>query len=323
MSVGDLVEGLGPFGYQLVAGHAARPRAIRQLTIQRVGVALTGHTEHLEHDRVQMMGQSELDYLWSQSPESRQFILNALARADFPALVVTSGKEPPPELCGLGDDRGFAVIATDEPSTVATERVNAHLHHKLAVRETMHGVLVDVFGVGVIILGKSGIGKSEVGLELVAAGHRLVSDDVVILEQESDTVVVGSGPDITRFHMEIRGLGIVNIKDLFGAASVRERKRVELICELVEWDPEAHYDRVGLDTRRLSLARVPVPHLTLPVRPGRSLKLIIEVAARDRLLKAQGTHSAQAFAERLDEVLRQGGGAGEISMVRPGKVDLE
>jgi HPr kinase/phosphorylase len=186
----------------------------------------------------------------------------------------------------------------------------------------VHAVLVDVFGVGVLILGKSGIGKSEVGLELVAAGHRLVSDDVVILEQESATVVVGFGPDLTKFHMEIRGLGILNIKDLFGAASVRERKRVELICELVEWDPEADYDRVGLDTRRKDLAGVPVVHLTLPVRPGRSLKLIIEVAARDRLLKAQGTHSAQAFAARLDTMLKNGEPPPGLPL-RPDKVDRE
>ncbi|MEZ4471418.1 MAG: HPr(Ser) kinase/phosphatase [bacterium] len=323
VTVGELADALASRGYRLVAGAAARPRPIHQPTIQRVGVALTGYTVHLEHDRVQMMGRAELGYLWSQPPDKRREVLDLLALADFPALVVTTDLEPPPELCQVGDEQPFAVLLTDEPSTVATERVNAHLHRWLAVRSSIHGVLIDVFGVGVLILGKSGIGKSEVALELVAAGHRLVSDDVVILEQESNNVVVGSGPDLTRYHMEIRGLGILNIKDLFGAAAVRERKRVELVCELMEWDPAAHYDRVGLDTQRMELAGVPVTHLTLPVRPGRSLKLIIEVAARDRLLKAQGTHSAQAFAHRLADLLSRGAAPVEITPPAPEETDLE
>ena len=178
------------------------------------------------------------------------------------------------------------------------------LTERLTVSETVHGVLVDVYGVGMLLTGKSGIGKSEVALELISHGHRLVSDDVLHLQQVRPGVVVGHSPDLTRHHMEIRGLGIINIRDLFGSAAVRERKRVEQIIELLEWDPSEAYDRLGLDTQYLTLAGVPVAHARLPVRPGRSMRLVIEVAARNRLLQAQGTHSARAFADRLDGRLR-------------------
>lgn len=284
---------------------------------------MTGYVQHLDDDRVQMMGRSELGYLWSRATAERDNVLTVLMDVGFPAIVVTSDGAIPPELHRKAAQAPCALIATSDISTVATERINRVLHTRLTTRASRHGVLVDVFGVGVLLMGKSGIGKSEVGLELVADGHRLVTDDVVLLEQESPHVVMGSGPDLTRHHMEIRGLGILNIRDLFGAASVRERKRVELICELVEWDPDAEYERLGLDEQTLDLAGVPVPHLVVPVRPGRSLKRILEVAARDRLLKVQGTHSAQAFAQRLREVISRRALAVEQRQQNPKEADWE
>lgn len=304
VTVGELLDALGPRDYSLAAGPRGLGRRVLHATVQRIGVALTGHTEHLERDRLQMLGTSETAYLVTRSPEERRALLEHLARVGFPGLVVSAGNEPSPELYELAEQHGFALITTVEPSIEATDRINTALTHSLAPRETRHGVLLDVYGVGVLLIGKSGIGKSEVALELVAAGHRLVSDDVVLLTRHTRQVVVGSAPDLTRHHMEIRGLGIINVKDLFGAAAVRERKRVELVCELVEWDPHAEYDRLGLDARHIELAGVPVKHVTLPVRPGRSLTTIIQVAARDRLLQMQGTHSARAFADRLDTRLR-------------------
>lgn len=324
MRVSELLDALQTYGtYRLLTGAEALIRGIHHRTIQRVGLGLTGYVEHLDDDRVQMFGRSEIGYLWSRATDERAAVLTALLDVGFPALVVTSGGEVPPELRELASETPCALIVTTDESTVATTRINRTLHQRLTPRDSRHGVLVDVFGVGVLLVGKSGIGKSEVGLELVADGHRLVSDDIVLLEQESPHVVLGSSPDLTRHHMEIRGLGILNIRDLFGAASVRDRKRVELVCELEDWNPEREYDRLGLDEQTIELAGVEVPHVVVPVRPGRSLKRILEVAARDRLLKAQGTHSAQAFSARLRTMLARRVRPAEQTLPGLKQTDLE
>ncbi|MGK0357800.1 MAG: HPr kinase/phosphorylase [Bradymonadia bacterium] len=322
--VGELLDALRPYStYRVVAGAQALSRDIEHSTIQRVGVGLTGYVEHLDNDRVQMLGRSEIGYLWSRATDERTAVLTALLEVGFPALVITANGKIPPELKAGAKAAPCALIATTDVSTVATTRINAALHDQLTPRASQHGVLVDVFGVGVLMIGKSGIGKSEVGLELVADGHRLVSDDIVLLEQQSPHVVMGSSPELTQHHMEIRGLGILNIRHLFGAAAVRTRKRVELVCELEAWNPETEYERLGLDERTIQLAGVPVPHLIVPVRPGRSLKRILEVAARDRLLKGQGTHSAQAFTERLRALLKSRRPPVERHRLSPQEADLE
>ncbi len=301
VTVGELMSHLGAEGtFRLVAGGLpALGRVVAQPTVQRVGVSLTGYTEHLVHDRLQLIGRSEGSYLDGAPSAVLAERLEALIGADFPGLVMTAGRTPPPRLVELCDAAGVALILTDLESTEATARLHAALARWLAPRDARHAVLVEVFGVGMLLVGKSGIGKSELGLELVARGHRLVADDLVILQQTAADAVDGHSPELTRHLMEIRGLGIINIKDLFGAAAVVDRTRVELVVELVDWRPDVAYERLGLDTRHMALAEVPVQHITLPVRPGRSLSLIIEVAARNRLLQAQGTHSARAFADRL------------------------
>lgn len=290
-------------------GAPALARHVRQRTVQRLGVALTGFTEHLEHDRVQLMGRSEHGFLETLAPEERSALLGRIVGVGFPALVLSCGLSVPAELLELVAHHEFVLVGTHLESPAALERLNEVLTQHLSPRESVHGVLVDVFGVGVLLTGKSGVGKSEVALELISHGHRLVGDDVILVHQEQPGLVIGTNPELTRYHMEIRGLGIINIRDLFGAASVRERKRVELVIELVEWEVDGEYDRLGLDTHYQTLAGVPVAHIRLPVRPGRSLRLIVEVAARNRLLQAQGTHSARAFAARLDGLIR--GTAGE------------
>ncbi len=301
VTVGELMETLGGGGdFVVVAGgQRGLERLIGQRSVQRVGVALTGFIEHLVPDRVQAIGRSESGYLDALDPEERHTQLDRVFSVGFPVLVLTTGITPWPELIDLAESHGCALVATPLESTIATEQVNAALAGFLAPKEVRHAVLLDVHGVGVLLTGKSGIGKSEVGLELVARGHRLVSDDLVVLQQMNRRVVVGSCPDLTRHHMEIRGIGIINIKELFGASAVREHKKVEMVVELVEWDDRGDYERLGLTTDQTEIVGVGVDYIVLPVRSGRSLSLIIEVAARNRLLKAQGTHSAQAFAERL------------------------
>ena len=184
-------------------------------------------------------------------------------------------------------------------------RVQDFLADALCAQTSMHGVLMDVFGVGILLHGKSGIGKSECALDLIMRGHRLVADDIVDLKRKKMDAVYGSGSEIIKHHMEIRGLGIINIKDLFGVASVRSRKKVELVVELVEWDAQMEYDRLGIEERYTTLLDVEVPIITVPVRPGRNITTIIEVAARNQLLKFQGHHSAQAFQDHLNREIAE------------------
>jgi HPr kinase/phosphorylase len=298
ITVRELLDALGHGPYRVVAGHEGVDRPVRHRSVQRLGVALTGYTEHLVPDRLQLLGRSEGGYLASLDAERRAAVVDKVLAVGFPALVVTSGQAPSPELAFAAQANGVVLIRTDVESTEATDRINAILNLRLAPRETRHGALVDIYGIGVLLLGKSGIGKSELALELVASGHRLVADDLVQILQTSPRVVTGSCPELARHYLEIRGLGLLNAKDLFGAAAVRTRKRVELAVELVEWDPQVEYDRLGLDQETLTLAEVPVRKVTIPVRPGRSLRLVLEVAARNALLQGLGTHSARAFVQR-------------------------
>ncbi len=301
VTVGELFEALGSGAdFTVVAGgESALEGTIERRSVQRVGVALTGFVEHLVPDRVQAIGRAESGYLDALDAEERRAHLDQVLSVGFPALVLTTGISPWPELIELADLHGCALITTPLDSTIATEHVESALASFLAPREVRHAVLLDVHGVGVLLTGKSGIGKSEIGLELVARGHRLVSDDLVVLQQLNRRVAVGSCPDLTRHHMEIRGIGIINIKELFGASSVREHKKVEMVVELVEWDDRGDYERLGLTMDQTDVVGVAVDRVVLPVRSGRSLSLIIEVAARNRLLKEQGTHSAQVFCEAL------------------------
>lgn len=303
VTVGELLKTLESTGeFTVVAGGSdALSGAISKRSVQRVGVALTGFVEHLVVDRIQAIGRAESSYLDALEPEARRQQLDQVLSVGFPMLLITTGISPWPELLELADIHRCALITTLLDSTVATEQVESALSSFLAPQEVRHAVLLDVHGVGVLLVGKSGIGKSEIGLELVARGHRLVSDDLVVLQQLNRRVVVGSCPGLTRHHMEIRGIGIINIKELFGASAVREQKKVEMVVELVEWDDHGDYERLGLTTDQTDVVGVPVDRVILPVRSGRSLSLIIEVAARNRLLKEQGTHSAQVFAERLRE----------------------
>lgn len=320
VSVGECINALyGGALFKPISGLQGLDRRIGQPTVQRLGVALTGSTAHMESDRVQLLGLSEQSYLREQPEGVAASLLEKVVSIPFPMLIVSAGQEPSEKLIELSDRHSFVLLATPLTSANASQRLNQYLLRRLAPKENRHGVLVDVHGVGILLLGKSGIGKSEVALELLSSGHRLVSDDLVLLEKEAEDHLVGTAPPLTRHHIEIRGLGILNVKDLFGAAAVRDRKRVELVIELVEWDTQAHYERLGLDAQHLYIAGVEVEHVILPVRSGRSLSLIIEVAARNHLLRLQGTHSAEAFAERLRRNIAQG----VLPMMDPALSSLE
>ena len=290
----------------LVAGESGLGRRIISPRIQKPGLALTGFTEHLHAGRVQVFGNTEISYLRTL-PEPRQVeVLRTVFREDIACVVVTKDLEVPKTMIPVANETGVPVLKTPLLSSTFIQEVQAFLEEALTLTATLHGVLMDVFGVGILLLGKSGIGKSEIALDLVMRGHRLVADDIVDVTRRKQGVVYGAGNPIIKHHMEIRGLGIINIKDLFGIAAVRDRKKIELVIELVEWDPGREYDRLGVDEAKFTIVDVEIPLAMVPVRPGRNLTTLIEVAARNQLLKLQGHHSARDFAERLNRAIAEG-----------------
>jgi HPr kinase/phosphorylase len=290
----------------LVAGERGVQHRINSSRIQKPGLALTGFTEHLHPHRVQVFGNTEVSYLLTLPEERQREVLDSLFQEELACVVVTKDIPPPPALLDACEKAGLALMRTPLLSSQFIQQVQAFLEEALTEASSLHGVLMDVFGVGILLLGKSGIGKSEIALDLVMRGHRLVADDIVDVTRRRPGVVYGAGNPVIRHHMEIRGLGIINIKDLFGVASVRERKKIELVIELHEWDPQQEYDRLGVEDRFMNIVGVDIPLSVVPVRPGRNMTTIIEVAARNQLLKQQGHHSAREFAEQLNRAIAQG-----------------
>ncbi len=283
----------------LFAGEQGLSHRLYSSRIQKPGLALTGYTEHLHPDRLQVLGNTEISYL-KQMPRDLS-VANIVRFFSFPisGLIITKGLEPPDFLLVEADKAGIPVLGTPLQSSIFISLITKFLEEKLLPTTHVHGVLVDVLGVGVLLLGKSGIGKSECALDLVIRGHRLVADDIISIKKKMPASLVGKAGETIQYHMEIRGLGIINIKDLFGVSSIREKKIIDMVLELVEWDPEHEYDRLGIDDRVYTILGVDLPHLCIPVRPGRNLTSIIEVAARNFLLKGMGYHSAREFHEKL------------------------
>jgi HPr kinase/phosphorylase len=307
IKVSRLLEGSEyELNLELVAGQQGLGRRISSPRIQKPGLALTGFTEHLHPERVQVFGNTEVSYLRTLPEDRQREVLRTLFTEELACVVVTKNLELPQALKDACEEAQLALMKTPLLSSTFIQQVQAFLEEALTASASLHGVLIDVFGVGILLLGKSGIGKSEIALDLVMRGHRLVADDIVDVARRKTGVVYGAGNAIIKHHMEIRGLGIINIKDLFGIAAVRERKKIELVIELVEWDPSREYDRLGVEEQKFRICEVEVPLAVVPVRPGRNMTTIIEVAARNHLLKLQGHHSAKEFAERLNRAIAEG-----------------
>ena len=290
---------------ELVAGATGLERTIGSPHVQKTGLALAGFHEYLRPGRVLVLGESEIRYLETLGPAER---MNALASAfshDLPCVMITGGWEPPAEMIAAADRYNLPLLRTSVATPLAIAKITSVLDDTLAVREIVHGVLLDILGLGVLIAGESGIGKSECALDLIVRGHRLVADDTVEIRRRGETVVIGACPELTRHHMEIRGLGVINIRDLFGVASTRSSKRVELVVQLERWDPSREYDRLGIDDPVYELLGLKVPLIRMPVAPGRSLAILVEVAARNQLLRTRGLNAARDLVNRLDRQLRE------------------
>jgi HPr kinase/phosphorylase len=284
---------------EVLAGADGMERVIRIARIQKPGLALAGYLDQLHSERVQVLGETELSYLATLDMDVAQSRMKSLCSADVSCLIVAKGLDLPPGLKELCDSYKLPLFRSREISSSLIRRVTTYLEDVLAPETNIHACLVDVSGVGILLIGKSGIGKSECALGLVERGHRLVGDDVVIIKRKVPGVLFGSAADMIRYHMEIRGLGIINIKDLFGVSSIRRSKKVELVVELVEWLEGTDVDRVGLDERTYAILGVEIPYLRIPVRPARDLRLIIEMAARNHLLKRMGYNAAVEFDRKL------------------------
>lgn len=288
---------------ELLAGKKGLRKRITIPWIQKPGLAFAGMTEHLEAGRLQFISANEVRYLARlPAAKGRRFVRQFLASGVCP-IVLAQGLEPPEVLVSECDKHSVPLLRATTSTPVFYDHIARFLTDKLTASTSLHGVLLDVLGIGVLLVGKSGIGKSECALDLVLRGHRLVADDVVGVKRKPPNKCYGYGSELIKYHMEIRGLGIINIKDLFGVAAIRDEKVVELVIELAAWDPARPYDRLGIEEEKFTILGVELPLLRIPVSPGRNITSIIEVAARNQLLKIRGHHSAREFRQKLDEEL--------------------
>jgi HPr kinase/phosphorylase len=290
----------------LLAGAEGVSRIITSPHIQKTGLALAGFHAYLRPGRVLIFGESEIRYLESLDAPARATSIRLALAHNFPCVIITGGFSAPEELVREAEGARVPLLKTTVSTPTAIAKLTSILEDYLAERVMLHAVLMDILGLGVLIVGESGIGKSECALDLIVRGHRLVADDTVEIRRRSETILIGTCPELTRHHMELRGLGLINVMDLFGIASTRSSKRVELVVQLERWEHGREYERLGLDDEFHEILGLRVPRIRMPVAPGRSVAILVEVAARNQLLRARGHHAARDLADRLDRSLRQG-----------------
>ncbi|MFH1861375.1 MAG: HPr(Ser) kinase/phosphatase [bacterium] len=278
-------------------------RKITQKNLHRPGLALAGFLELFTFDRIQILGNTEMSYLRNLTPEEIRDKFKRVFEFDIPCLIVTDSNSVPVEMIEEANAKNLAVLSSTYSTTELVHLLSDYLDDKFAPRITVHGSLVDVYGTGLLFTGRSGIGKSETALDLVERGHRLVADDVVYLTKKAEGVLIGSGPDMLRHFIEIRGLGIIDIRQMFGVRAIRLQKRVEMEVELVEWNSQESYERLGLDEVYKDFLGVQIPVVKLPIFPGKNVTVIAEVIALNLHLKVYGYNSAQALSARLMDIL--------------------
>jgi HPr kinase/phosphorylase len=297
---------------ELIAGANGLDRRITIPHTQKTGLALSGFDQYLHDGRVLVFGESEIRYLETLSPMERTGTLKRVFTHALPCVLVTGGVAPPGEVLAEADRADVPLLRTRAATPEAMSRLSAVLDTYLAARGAVHGVLMDILGLGVLVIGESGIGKSECALDLVVRGHRLVADDVVELRCRAQSFLIGTCPELTRNHMEIRGLGLINVQDLFGVASTRSSKRVELVVQLERWEHGREYDRLGLDDVFYDILGTRIPMIRMPVAPGRNVSILVEVAARNQLLRARGQHAARRLVTRLNDQLARSPADAEV-----------
>lgn len=303
IKVKSFLENTGAINLQirLVAGKSGVDREIRVGDINRPGLTLAGFYDFFAFDRIQVFGLGENAFLKKLSEDKRREVLEIFFSYDVLCCIFTHNEEPDGLFIEFADKKGVPVLITEKDTTKFTSSLIYLLNEEFAPTVTLHGTFVDVYGIGVVLMGKSGVGKSECALELVERGHRIIADDMVIVKRIDESILMGSGSPMLKHHMEIRGLGIINVKELFGIRSVRDRKRVELMVFLEEWEQNKLYDRLGLEEQKYPILDIEVPSITVPVRPGRNIPIIVETAALNQRLKKVGIYSARSLDENIQE----------------------
>ncbi|WP_274366144.1 HPr(Ser) kinase/phosphatase [Paenibacillus thermotolerans] len=296
----DLVQ---HFSLEVLAGEDGLKRPITVADLNRPGLELTGYFTYYPKERVQLMGMTELTFFESLTEPLRKERAAKLCTEETPCILITRNLNVPDELLEAAKEHNIPLLRSGLATTILISRITGFLENRLAPSTTIHGVLVDVYGVGMLITGSSGIGKSETALELIKRGHRLVADDAVEISQTADNTLYGNAPDLIKHLVEIRGLGIINVMTLFGAGAVRNVKKISLVARLENWQQEKQYDRLGLDEELTRILDTDLPLITIPVRPGRNLAVILEVAAMNYRLKRMGFNAALQFTNRLTETI--------------------
>ncbi|MCY7624691.1 HPr(Ser) kinase/phosphatase [Bacillus safensis] len=300
----DIME---QFHLELVSGEEGINRPITISDLSRPGIEMAGYFTYYPKERVQLLGKTELSFFEQLPERERKQRMMSLCTDITPAIILSRDRDVPKELIEASNENGVPVLRSSLKTTRLSSRLTNFLESKLAPTTAIHGVLVDVYGVGVLLIGKSGVGKSETALELVKRGHRLVADDCVEIRQEDQDTLVGSAPELIEHLLEIRGLGIINVMTLFGAGAVRSYKRITIVMNLELWEQGKQYDRLGLEEEKMRIIDTDVPKLTIPVRPGRNLAVIIEVAAMNFRLKRMGHNAAEQFTSKLADVIEDNG----------------
>lgn len=311
------------FKLKLLSNKVGFDRPITQQNLHRPGLALAGFIDLFSYNRVQMFGNTEMRYLYQLSKEEREKSIRRIFNFPIPCIIVTNNNDPTEELIKLANEYGIPVFGSEYSTNKLAFLVTDLLDDQFAPRITIHGSFVDVYGVGMLFVGKSGIGKSEVALDLVERGHRLVADDVVVFTKKGEGILMGSGTELAKHFMELRGIGIVNVQQIFGIRSIRFQKRLEIVIELELWDENSSYTRTGLDNSTITIQDVEVPYLKLPIIPGKNITVIAEVIALNYLLKHYGYDAAKVFQQRLAEELKKGRQAREERIIDYFEHDFE
>jgi HPr kinase/phosphorylase len=296
----DLLEN---FDLVLVAGDRGIDREIITSDISRPGIEITGYFKYYPKERLQLIGRAEMEYFLELSEEEQYIRAVRLCTESTPGIVISRGMDIPDVLIEVANETNVPILRSPKKTTRVISRLTNYLEEKFAPTTSVHGVLVDIYGIGVLLTGKSGIGKSEIALELVKRGHLLVADDNIEILQEDYESLIGSSPKLLKNMLEIRGLGIIDVMTLFGAGAVRTKKRISLAVHLENWDDTKQFDRLGLDEDTMQIMDVKLPKVTIPVRPGRNLAVIIEVAAMNYRLKLMGINTAEQFSARLSDTI--------------------
>ncbi len=290
---------------RIITGEKTLQKTIMNYDINRPGLALAGDYDYFDYEKLQVFGRGEYHYLLKIVNNDELSSIENFFKYPVSCCIFSHGHEPPSIFTDMAEDAGVPILVSSLPTNVMNTRITKILEDAFAPRTSTHGVLVEVFGVGILIVGKSGVGKSETALELIERGHRLVADDVVDIRSISDTFLIGSGAKLIRHHMEIRGLGIINIKQLFGVGAIRDKKQIQLVVSLEEWDVKKEYDRIGLEESVYTILGVEIPLLTVPVKPGRNIPILIETAAMNFRLAKLGYNTAKELNRELMNQIEQ------------------